>query len=295
MSLPSSRQDHHVLASPNFIVNQPPYNHSSIYPSSNNAYAPLANDIKMEHPHNAVVYPQNLPKVGQTRCCKSHALPLLIDRCNPFIDLISSCLAFLCFFPADWALLNAQLQFVVLDPVLNYHLQEQAHLILSKTLLDFVHPDEQTSARNDLHAALEDERLHGSVTRRVDLFLLFIICSVLIRNSTVYSVRYSRLSRVRRLLGYDPTTSSPPYSPSFPADRIAIDANYMAVDVVINWVSDGLVLCFIHAVVDILPREDNDELRKTGWSNWCSTHGFDEDVSTTLFHFHCLAHPTHIP
>ena len=56
----------------------------------------------------------------------------------------------------------------MLDPVLHYHLQEQAPLILSKTLLDFVHPDEQASARNDLKGALKDEALHGSVTRRVN-------------------------------------------------------------------------------------------------------------------------------
>ena len=56
----------------------------------------------------------------------------------------------------------------------------------------------------------------------------------------------------------------------------------MAVDIIINWVADDLVLCFIHAVVDIFPVEDNDELRKTGWSNWCSTYGFDVEVSTTL-------------
>ena len=52
----------------------------------------------------------------------------------------------------------------------------------------------------------------------------------------------------------------------------------MAVDIVINYAADGLVLCFLHAVVDILPEEDNDENCKTGWSNWCSTYGFDNEV-----------------
>lgn len=71
------------------------------------------------------------------------------------------------------------------------------------------------------------------------------------------------------------------YPPTFPAERIAIDESYMAVDIVLNWVAEGLVLCFIHAVVDIMPEEDNDEARRTGWSNWCSTYGFNEEVSPT--------------
>ena len=44
----------------------------------------------------------------------------------------------------------------------------------------------------------------------------------------------------------------------------------MAVDIVINWAAEGVVLCFIHAVVDLHPR-DNDEQHKTGWTNWCGT------------------------
>lgn len=78
-------------------------------------------------------------------------------------------------------------------------------------------------------------------------------------------VRYSRLSRVRRLLGYQ--GPGPDWSD---ADKISLDDNYMAVDIVINWAADGVVLCFIHAVVDISDR-DNDEVHKTGWTNWCGT------------------------
>lgn len=54
------------------------------------------------------------------------------------------------------------------------------------------------------------------------------------------------------------------------ADKIALNEDYMAVDIVINWAADGVVLCFIHAVVDLEPR-DNDEHDKTGWTNWCGT------------------------
>lgn len=94
------------------------------------------------------------------------------------------------------------------------------------------------------------------------------------------SVRYCRLSRVRRLLGW--SDNSLPYPPTFPAERIAVDADYMAVYLVVNCVADGVVLCFIHAVVDIAPQADNDERRRSGWSNWCSTYGFNQDVGRSI-------------
>ncbi|KAG6837374.1 hypothetical protein H0H93_010532 [Arthromyces matolae] len=152
-----------------------------------------------------------LPKVGQTRCY--------------------------------WALLDSELHFVYLDPVLQSHLEEQSSLLRGKSLLDFVHPDEYASARIDLGGVLDSRTLHGSVTR----------------------VRFSRLSRVRRLLGYE----GPP-APWQDADKIALDNNYMAVDIVINWAAEGLVLCFIHAIVDLSPT-DNDETHKSSWTNWCGT------------------------
>jgi hypothetical protein len=80
-----------------------------------------------------------------------------------------------------------------------------------------------------------------------------------------FSVRYSRLSRIRYQLGHRIATS-----PWEEADKIALDSNYMAVDIVINWAADGLVLCFIHAVTDLTPN-DNDEQHKSQWTNWCGT------------------------
>ncbi|KZT73143.1 hypothetical protein DAEQUDRAFT_722264 [Daedalea quercina L-15889] len=155
--------------------------------------------------------PVALPRLGQTRCY--------------------------------WCLLTPDLQFIYLDPVLAHHLGEQADLLIGKSLLTYVHPDEQASAKLDLGSVLESRTLHGSVTR----------------------VRYSRLSRVRRLLGYQ----GPP-NDFADADKVSMDSNYMAVDLVINWASDGLVLCFMHAVVDLSPH-DNDEHHKTHWTNWCGT------------------------
>lgn len=73
------------------------------------------------------------------------------------------------------------------------------------------------------------------------------------------------MSRVRRQLGYQG-----PIEEWSDARKIAVDSNYMAVDIVINWAADGIVLCFMHAVVDLTPR-DNDENNKTCWTNWCGT------------------------
>jgi hypothetical protein len=95
--------------------------------------------------------------------------------------------------------------------------------------------------------------------------------------SPAVRMRYSRLSRVRRLLGHQ---GPPHFWPD--ADKIAIDSNYMAVDLVINWAADGLVLCFLHAAVDLTPY-DNDEHAKTGWSNWCGTNSMTQEQAQVLY------------
>lgn len=67
----------------------------------------------------------------------------------------------------DWALLTSELQFIYLDPVLASHLEEQASVLIGKSLISFVHPDEQASAKHDLGDVLQNRTLHGSVTRCV--------------------------------------------------------------------------------------------------------------------------------
>ncbi|KAL1747148.1 hypothetical protein HDZ31DRAFT_32602 [Schizophyllum fasciatum] len=149
-----------------------------------------------------------------------------------------------------WALLSADLQFIYLDPVLASHLEQQSDQLVGKSLLQFVHPDEQASAKQDLGSVLDSRTLHGSVTR----------------------VRFSRLSYIRKQLGY----TGPPSD----TDAAAVDTDYMPVDIVINWAAEGLVLCFIHAIVEPDPsNSDNDEGSK---SNWCGT------PVMTLDHFQLL-------
>jgi len=62
-----------------------------------------------------------------------------------------------------------------------------------------------------------------------------------------------------------------------------LDQNYMAVDIVINWAAEGLVLCFIHAVADMNPADDNNEQRKSGWTNWCGTPVMDSNQAQLLY------------
>ncbi|KAG1860395.1 hypothetical protein F4604DRAFT_1138525 [Suillus subluteus] len=196
-------------------ASQPTGDFSSIHNQPNRSRLPLP-------PFADDPMSQSLPKVGQTRCY--------------------------------WSLLSSELDFVYLDPVLANHLETQADLLIGKSLLSFVHPEEQATARADLAEALERRTMHGSVTR----------------------VRYCRLSRVRRILGHQGPTQPWP-----DGDKVSVDAYYMVVDIVIHWAAEGLVLCFIHAVVDLEPG-DNDEHHRTPWTNWCGTPCMHPDQITLL-------------
>ncbi|KAH9959602.1 hypothetical protein BC827DRAFT_493301 [Russula dissimulans] len=199
------------------------YSHSQLSPQNTRNILGVASFDTLSAHHSAQSPDHRLPKVGETRCY--------------------------------WTLLSADLHFVYLDPVLSYHLVDQADLLIGQSLFKFVHPDEQASAKNDLGNVLKSKALHGSVTR----------------------MRYSRLSRVRRLLGHQ---GLPHFWPD--GEKIAVDSNYMAVDLVINWAADDLVLCFIHAAVDLTPY-DNDEHAKTGWTNWCGTNSMTQEQAQILY------------
>ncbi|KAF8269555.1 hypothetical protein EI94DRAFT_1724967 [Lactarius quietus] len=199
------------------------YSHSQLSAQNARTIVNVAPFDSLSAQHSAQSTDHRLPKVGETRCY--------------------------------WTLLSSDLHFVYLDPVLSYHLVDQADLLIGRSLLEFVHPDEQTSAKNDLGNVLSTKALHGSVTR----------------------MRYSRLSRVRRMLGHQ---GPPHFWPD--GDKIAVDTNYMAVDLVINWAAEGLVLCFIHAAVDLTPY-DNDEHAKTGWTNWCGTNSMNQEQAHILY------------
>jgi hypothetical protein len=50
---------------------------------------------------------------------------------------------------------------------LTNHLKEQAELVIGRSLLEFIHPDEQENACRDLHVVIQHQAIHGSVTRYV--------------------------------------------------------------------------------------------------------------------------------
>ncbi|CAE6425817.1 unnamed protein product [Rhizoctonia solani] len=153
-----------------------------------------------------------------------------------------------------WNLLDSELRYLYLDPTCFVHMGEQAKKVIGTCLLDYVHPDEQKSARADLQDVMDSRTLHGSVTR----------------------VRYARLSRIREILGCNTPDTFPD------AELVTVDDHYIACDVVINWVSDNVVLCFLHAIVD-KGKADNDELNKTHWTNWCGTSAMTTDHAAALY------------
>jgi hypothetical protein len=119
----------------------------------------------------------NLPKIGETRCCTlfnfihppstiTRWSDLRSCRLSTFHSLGSVCTNSQ---TLDWSLLSSDLHFIYLDPVLASHLEDQAELLIGKSLLNFVHPEEQASARADLTEALEHRTMHGTVTRSVCL------------------------------------------------------------------------------------------------------------------------------
>lgn len=86
---------------------------------------------------------------------------------------------------SDWCLLTPELRFMYLDPVLTSHLEEQADVLLGRSILEFVHPDERHSAEHDLGGVLESKAIQGSVTRYVVISLFLITCSALMVHTRV--------------------------------------------------------------------------------------------------------------
>lgn len=123
----------------------------------------------------------------------------------------------------DWALLSSQLSFMFLDPTLQLHMSLEGPTLAGRSILDFVHPDEVVSARRDLLRTARHKEINGSVTK----------------------VRFLRLSKIREQFGA-PKDALGTYPNQM---KIAVDENYLQTDLVLNWVAEGVVLCFIHATV----------------------------------------------
>ncbi|GMK57516.1 hypothetical protein CspeluHIS016_0403500 [Cutaneotrichosporon spelunceum] len=150
-----------------------------------------------------------------------------------------------------------ELKFVHLDPVLSSHLGPQSAGVLNHGLIDLIHPGEREQARNDLSSAIQSDDLQGSVTR----------------------MRFSRLSRIRQMRGAQPNDITLPPN----VETVTEDSEYLIMDLVLNWVADGLLLAFLHAIKDFDPQANNDPNRKNeGWSNFCGSAGMTEENIQTL-------------
>lgn len=138
-----------------------------------------------------------------------------------------------------WSILSSNLDFVFLDPILHTHLGDESCLLLGTNLLNYIHPDEQENMRDDLVSresesggGVESGGVFGSVTR----------------------CRYSRISRIRRLLGC--------IAPPTPADAnlYVLDDDFIELNITTSWIGGlsrgkkraggipkGAVLAFFHA------------------------------------------------
>ncbi len=128
-----------------------------------------------------------------------------------------------------------------------------------------MHPEELGKCRNSFREIVQGRKLGGDAVR----------------------VRYCRVPEIRRRLG----CSDPPLAEN--AMAYVFDENYLTIEVVINWISEGLVLAFYHAIIGehtskswmnavlselVLTRsfadqspEDDNEQHKTSWTNWCGS------------------------
>lgn len=72
-----------------------------------------------------------------------------------------------------WSILSPTLEFVFLDPILHTHLGQESTRFIGSNLLDYVHPDERASLREDLMpkvgdaGGIEGSGVFGSITRSV--------------------------------------------------------------------------------------------------------------------------------
>ncbi|WWC71461.1 uncharacterized protein I206_105418 [Kwoniella pini CBS 10737] len=186
----------------------------------------------------------NIPRVGAIRCYWA----LLTPRYTPLPPNQDGT-------PSTGSKL--ELKFLHPDPMLGYHLSKQKLSMMERSVIEFIHPAEREQARKDLTSAISADDLQGSVTR----------------------VRFARLSRIRTILG------CPPEENEFPADadKFAEDDEYLILDLVLNWVADGLLLAFFHAIKDKDPVANNDpHLHDAEWSNWCGTKVMPEEQIEAL-------------
>ncbi|GAA95583.1 uncharacterized protein L969DRAFT_71065 [Mixia osmundae IAM 14324] len=159
-----------------------------------------------------------------------------------------------------WCIMDADLRFQYLDPVLASHLDKEANLMVGRSLYEFIHPRELADAQRDFGEFLESKSLFGSATRCL----------------------FSRVPRLRQLLG----CPEPPKAVD--AHLYTYDEEYIPIQIVSSWIGPNTVLCFFHAVKDKDINSDNDEVERSSWSNWCGVEAIEPEKHY-LTHSECSA------
>ncbi|UZJ55929.1 hypothetical protein CBS101457_005249 [Exobasidium rhododendri] len=145
----------------------------------------------------------------------------------------------------SWAILSTttkRLSFMYVDPTFSRNLSSEACAIVGTSFFDYIHPEERDRAEIDMKNIIDSRTLFGSVTR----------------------CRYSRNHRIRKVL----SAAHPTSAASNNEEAGHEEGDYLAIDIVVNWIGDDMALCFFHAIMDE-SLQDNDEVNKTAWSNWC--------------------------
>ncbi|GAA6063871.1 hypothetical protein JCM10212_003607 [Sporobolomyces blumeae] len=173
-----------------------------------------------------------------------------------------------------WVIMSPSLEFMYLDPILEYHMVEYSRTLIGYNLLDFVHPDERNRLAQDLlpdpnrSAGVKTAGVFGSVTR----------------------VRYARLTGILRKMGCAEVREPPQ------TDKYALDDTYCQLDLATSWIAghaaspkgkdkadavgQGAILAFMHVVGDKDHVKNNDVYDRGDWTNWCGVQ-FDEHAYFT--------------
>lgn len=144
-----------------------------------------------------------------------------------------------------WTVMDCKMNFKYLDPVLQEHMGEQAPVMLTKNLVDFIHPEEKEAAEADFAKFRTGTTIFGSVTR----------------------CRYARVSYGRKMLGAEEADT--PTN----ADGYCIDDKWASVRITASMIAENTVLTFYHLVRDLDEVADNDEANLSTWTNWCGPRG----------------------
>lgn len=103
-----------------------------------------------------------------------------------------------------------------LDPTLTQHLGSEASRVVGSSIIGWIHPQEASLCRRDLHEIAASKRMSGSITR----------------------CRMNRITAIRRALGN--------LHPPVPNVAPALDQYWSTVHLISNWIGGNRLLIFVH-------------------------------------------------